>query len=166
MSTIVQVPKRMHPRQIEFGPGVERSKKGALYFVPGSTKTITDDEYKWLCENHKSFAEKLVVVATIASKKKSDADEQLQQPNGPKHTQSQAKKRAEMLLKKKEQKTVAKIEPPQIKQPTVTQPDVVSIEDDIFVENDVETDAIEHETAPDDSDGYSEHRRGKRKKRK
>jgi hypothetical protein len=60
----VQVRKNIHPRQIEFGDGVERSKPGALYFVPGAIKTITSDEYNWIEKHDKNFFKFLIVLSS------------------------------------------------------------------------------------------------------
>jgi hypothetical protein len=64
----IQVRKNIHPRQIEFGDGVERSQPGALYFVPGVVKTITSDEYNWIEKHHKDFFKHLVVLPSDVSK--------------------------------------------------------------------------------------------------
>lgn len=113
---IVQIPINMHPRQIDdFADGVERSKKGALYFVPGTTKSITDDEYEWLKAKHKRFCNALIVVAeNIKSKlrieqEKAAAKAKKQEKVLPKNKLSKAKQRAAELLKKKSEKPVTQV---------------------------------------------------------
>jgi hypothetical protein len=64
----VQVRKNIHPRQIEFGNNVERSKPGALYFVPGAVKTITLDEYNWIEKYDKIFFRFLIVLPSDTEK--------------------------------------------------------------------------------------------------
>lgn len=104
---LVQVPKNIQPRQIEFGDDVERSKPGALYFVPGTNKRITEEELKWIKENHKRFFGLLVIVQAkdkpsrlalerAAKSKKETAKKR------PKDKPSKSKQRAAALLKKKE----------------------------------------------------------------
>lgn len=51
----VQIPNNVHPRQIEFDKDTERSKPGALYFVPGTVKYLTSDEYRWIEKHDKKF---------------------------------------------------------------------------------------------------------------
>lgn len=60
---IIRVPNNVSPKQIEFEEGIERSKPGALYFTPGSVKTITKDELEYLRKKHKHFASRLVIVS-------------------------------------------------------------------------------------------------------
>ncbi len=60
---LIQVPKNVRPCQVDdFGEEVERSRKGALYFMPGSTKVVTDGELKHLKDNHLALYSRLVVV--------------------------------------------------------------------------------------------------------
>jgi hypothetical protein len=68
----VQVRKNIHPRQIEFGNNVERSKPGALYFVPGAVKTITLDEYNWIEKYDKKFFRFLIVLPSDTKKTRSE----------------------------------------------------------------------------------------------
>jgi hypothetical protein len=46
----------------DFGPGVERSVKGALHFHPSSTKSITIGEWEHLKAKHRKIAALLQVV--------------------------------------------------------------------------------------------------------
>ena len=134
---IVQVPINVHPRQIDFGQDVERSKPGALYFVPGTTKTITDDEMEFLKKNHKRFASMLVVLQASKPKpveKKSSVVE----PTKAKDKMSQAKLRAQELLKKKVKQPVVPVvevvEAPIIEETSVVESLDLPI-DDIQVED-------------------------------
>lgn len=66
---LVQVPQNATPCQIDdFGEGCERSKVGALYFTPGSTKELTADELAHIEKNHKALARKLVRIPFDDSK--------------------------------------------------------------------------------------------------
>jgi hypothetical protein len=46
----------------DFAEGCERSVKGALHFLPSSTKKITADELKHIQDKHKAFARGLRIV--------------------------------------------------------------------------------------------------------
>lgn len=74
MSSVkVYIPKNIHPRQIEFGEGVERSQIGALYFVPGTVKYMTEGEYEWIGKHDKKFFRLLKILPNeteLASKPK------------------------------------------------------------------------------------------------
>jgi hypothetical protein len=101
----VIVPNNVHPRQIDdFGPDVERSKPGALYFAPGSVKIITDSEMKWLESHYKKFADRLTVLdadeKSIIREKRATEQPKVEKIT-PKNKPSQAKLRAAELLKKK-----------------------------------------------------------------
>jgi len=103
---LVQVPKNIQPRQIEFGEDVDRSKPGALYFVPGTTKRITKGELEWIQKNHKRFSQLLsviqmedkpsrLVLERAAKAKKAPAKKR------PKDRMSKAKQRAKALVEGK-----------------------------------------------------------------
>lgn len=60
---LVQVSQNTSPCQVDdFGEGCERSKPGALYFVPGSLKQLTVGEWEHIKAKHKGFAAKLLLV--------------------------------------------------------------------------------------------------------
>ena len=60
---VVQVSHSTQPYHIDdFKDGCQRSCKGALHFLPSSTKTITKSELEHVKEAHKAFAKKLYVV--------------------------------------------------------------------------------------------------------
>lgn len=114
----IQIPRGVGPTQIEFGEGVERSKPGALYFTPNSTKKITQDEWEWIKKHHPQLASALVVVpfdetkGRIAKKKAAEAARKPVPAKRPKDKMSKAKQRAQAILEgKAKSKPVAKVEP-------------------------------------------------------
>lgn len=113
----IQIPRGVGPTQIEFGEGVERSKPGALYFTPNSTKKITQDEWEWIKEHHPQLASALVLVpfdetkGRIAKQKAAEAAKKPAPAQRPKDRMSKAKQRAQRLLEgKANAKPAAKIE--------------------------------------------------------
>jgi len=118
---LVQVPNNVQPRQIEFGDDVERSKPGALYFVPGTMKKITQDELQWIQKRHKRFAALLTVIQKEDKQSRLEKERAAKAPKEtakkrPKDNKSKAKQRAEKLLKdakaKGSKKPVAPAPPP------------------------------------------------------
>lgn len=115
---LVQVPNNVQPRQIEFGEDVERSKPGALYFVPGTMKKITKDELEWIQKHHKRFAALLTIVVKDDKQSRLEKERAAKAPKEtakkrPKDMKSKAKQRAEKLLKEAEEKGAKKpIAPP------------------------------------------------------
>lgn len=60
---LIQVASGTHPQQVDdFGPGVERSVKGALHFRPNTLRTLTKGEYEHICSKHSHLAKKLRVL--------------------------------------------------------------------------------------------------------
>jgi hypothetical protein len=120
---LIQIPQSVRPCQIEFGEGVERSKPGALYFTPGSTKQITKGELEWIEKHHKQFAAALVVLpfdetkGRLAKQKAAEASKE-DLVKRPKDKMSKAKQRAKELLKKAADKETAKApEPKKVAEP-------------------------------------------------
>lgn len=112
---MIQIPQSVRPCQIEFGEGVERSKPGALYFTPGSTKKITEGELEWIKKHHKQLAAALVILPFDESKgrlaKQKAAEAPAEQPKRPKDNVSKAKQRAAALLKGEAKKAPAPAKP-------------------------------------------------------
>jgi len=60
---LIQVASGIPPQQVDdFGEGVERSVKGALYFRPNTLRTVTRGEYDHICTAHPHLASKLHVI--------------------------------------------------------------------------------------------------------
>jgi len=60
---LIQVASGIPPQQVDdFGEGVERSVKGALYFRPNTLRTLTKGEYEHICSKHAHLASKLWVL--------------------------------------------------------------------------------------------------------
>lgn len=60
---LIQVASGIPPQQVDdFGEGVERSVKGALYFRPNTLRTLTKSEYEHICEKHPKLAAKFRVL--------------------------------------------------------------------------------------------------------
>lgn len=60
---LIQVASGIPPQQVDdFGEGVERSVKGALYFRPNTLRTLTKGEYEHICSKHEKLASKLRVL--------------------------------------------------------------------------------------------------------
>lgn len=60
---LVQVANGIAPQQVDdFGPGVERSVKGALYFRPNTLRSMTKGEFDHIQQSHPQLAAKLKVV--------------------------------------------------------------------------------------------------------
>lgn len=71
---VIQAPKNLQSVQIEGFPNdAKRSTKGALHIAPGSTKVITEDEYKVITECYPEVSEKLRVIE-LAKEKSVDTD--------------------------------------------------------------------------------------------
>lgn len=58
----LRVPATVPPTQIEVPENIERSAKGSLHFRPGSTKTVTRDEWEYLLQKYPKFVEQLQVI--------------------------------------------------------------------------------------------------------
>jgi hypothetical protein len=83
----VIVPANISPVQIEGFPDVaERSVKGALYVLPASTLTLTEDEWRFLQDQHPELARQLIpeqtspTLADLVKRKKAAAAPQEGQP--------------------------------------------------------------------------------------
>jgi hypothetical protein len=60
---LVYTPLGTTPHQVDdFQEGCERSVKGALHFMPESTKVITDNELTQIKATHPDFAARLVIL--------------------------------------------------------------------------------------------------------
>jgi hypothetical protein len=60
---LVQVASGIPPQQVDdFGAGVERSVKGAVYFRPNTLRSLTRGEYEHICAAHPHLASKLRVI--------------------------------------------------------------------------------------------------------
>jgi hypothetical protein len=60
---LVQVASGIPPQQVDdFGAGVERSVKGAVYFRPNTLRSLTKGEYEHICKAHSHLASKLRVI--------------------------------------------------------------------------------------------------------
>ena len=102
---LIQIPQNVRPCQVEFGTDVERSKPGALYFTPSSTKKITEAEGEGIKKHNPQLAASLVVLpfdeskGRLAKQKAAEAPA-AEQPKRAKDNMSKAKQKAEELLKK------------------------------------------------------------------
>jgi hypothetical protein len=94
----VQMPLGVHPRQIEFGEGVERSMPGALYFMPGAVKKITKDEFEWIKLHEKRFANLLVVISKENKTSRFATNKSPVVVKRPKDVKSKAKQHAEEIM--------------------------------------------------------------------
>lgn len=56
------------PEQVDFPAGVERSRKGAVHFMPGSTVELTEDEVAHLAVKHSGL---LACLTDVTRKAKS-----------------------------------------------------------------------------------------------
>ena len=58
------IPSFVSPLSVDFGPNVERSTTGALYFNPGTVKTISDSEWAWIRKNRPVVAKQFRVLCS------------------------------------------------------------------------------------------------------
>jgi hypothetical protein len=57
---LVHVKRGVPPFQVgDFGPDVERSCKGAIYFRPGTTASMTESEYEHIKSKHPALLKRL-----------------------------------------------------------------------------------------------------------
>ena len=108
---LIQVSQMAKPCQVDFVGDVERSCKGALHFVPRSTKQVTDDELAYIKANHKDLAKCIAVVSRFGTKKAVQKG-----AKRPKDNVSKTKLRAKALLdaakSPKKEQVVKTSEPP------------------------------------------------------
>lgn len=63
---IVMASSSMIPTQIDdFGEEVERSRSGAIHFIPGLTAEITEDELEHIKNKHPDLALQLIVLNKV-----------------------------------------------------------------------------------------------------
>ena len=132
------------PVQIEFGPKVERSCKGSLRLLPGSVRTITESEWRWIVEEHPAIAAKMKILDGSFPKVVSE-----------KVSRPVAKPIEEKVIEEKDEVT----QPPEVESPEVESPEVESPEE-------IKTEVAEATDSEPEEDPPPKKKRRRKKRKK